>query len=287
MSARRLAARVLVRVWEEGAFAAPALDAELARASDLDTRDAALCTELVYGVLRTEAALEQRVLAAARRGELNLTPPARAHLLIGAYSLLFLDRVPAFAAVSEAVAGVTEHDERAGGFANAVLRRVADVEPVAGGAPDERRPTLQEAIAASAPGWLRGSLRRALGGAAPRRTSARDRCRPRSACACGPARIATHGWRACAKRRRPRRSSPAPSHRAPSWCAVRATCAACLGQAARGSCRRRARSWWRWPPGRGLASGCSTPAPATATSRGSWRTTWGRPARSTPPTCRP
>jgi 16S rRNA (cytosine967-C5)-methyltransferase len=161
--ARDLAARVLVRVWDDGAFAAPALDAELGRASDLDARDAGLCTELVYGVLRTEAVLEQRVLAAARRGELNLSSPARAHLFIGVYSLLFLDRVPAFAAVSEAVAGVAAHDERAGGFANAVLRRLAAPEPAVPGARAERRLTLQEASAASAPGWLRGALRRSIG----------------------------------------------------------------------------------------------------------------------------
>lgn len=172
--ARRLAARVLVRVWEEGAFAAPALDGELARATAgdgargerLDPRDAGLCTELVYGVLRTEGLLEQRILAAAKRGELRLVSPARAHLLIGAYSLLFLDRVPAFAAVSEAVDGVRASDERAAGFANAVLRRLAQDVGAGNDAPPGKgsaRPTLQEATAASAPGWLRGSLRRALG----------------------------------------------------------------------------------------------------------------------------
>lgn len=161
MTARALAARVLVRVWERGAFASAALDGELRREQP-DPRDGALATELVYGVLRTEAALEERLLAAARRRTLKLPPEARAHLFMGAYALLFLDRVPSFAAVSEAVAGVAAAaDERASGFANAVLRRIAAT-------PSAERPKLVEAVSASAPGWLRGALRRALGRAGAR-----------------------------------------------------------------------------------------------------------------------
>ena len=50
--ARDVAAHVLVRVEKDDAFAAAALDAELARAVQLDARDRALATELVYGTLR-------------------------------------------------------------------------------------------------------------------------------------------------------------------------------------------------------------------------------------------
>jgi 16S rRNA (cytosine967-C5)-methyltransferase len=76
---------------------------------------------------------------------------------MAAYALAFLDRVPAFAAVSEAVAGArAAGGERVAGFANAVLRRLSE-ETAA------KRPALADAIAASAPGWLRGALRRSLG----------------------------------------------------------------------------------------------------------------------------
>lgn len=156
-NARDVAARVLVRVWDEGAFAAAALDAELRRAHGLDPRDAALATELVYGVLRTRAWLEERIAALSARGRKKLDAEAQAHLDMGAYSIAFLDRIPTFAAVSEAVRGVSEAtDPRVGGYANAVLRRLADEV-------EKKRPALEEAIAASAPGWLRGALRRALG----------------------------------------------------------------------------------------------------------------------------
>lgn len=156
--AREVAAAVLLRVFTEDAFASAALDAELKRRPQLDPRDVGLATELVYGVLRTEAMLDERIAAlAARRGYAS-DPLVFAHLLMGAYQICFLDRVPVFAVVSEAVAGVSERaGERVGGFANAVLRKLS-VEIEARG-----RPSLEETIAASAPGWLRGSLRRAIG----------------------------------------------------------------------------------------------------------------------------
>ena len=158
--ARALAARVLGRVWGSDAFAAAALDAELRRASGLDPRDAGLATELVYGVLRAQPFLEERIaeLAVSRRWAGD--PVVRAHLLMGAYSLLFLDRIPTFAAVSEAVAAIhAASDARVAAFANAVLRRMAGEVRAPGHAP----PAMTAAVVASAPGWLRGALRRSLG----------------------------------------------------------------------------------------------------------------------------
>lgn len=157
-AARAIAAEVLVRVWVDGAFAAAALDAEIRRRPQVDPRDAGLATELVYGVLRTEAYLEERIAALASRGTGAPDPRVRAHLLMGAYSIAFLDKVPVFAAVSEAVNGArAAADGRVGGFVNAVLRRLSG--QIEGGG----RPAAADAIAASAPGWLRGALRRSLG----------------------------------------------------------------------------------------------------------------------------
>ncbi|MFT3766615.1 MAG: transcription antitermination factor NusB [Minicystis sp.] len=154
--ARAAAVEVLARVWESSAFAAVALDAELRR-DDLDPRDAALATELVYGVLRTEAYLDDRVAALASRKTWAKDARVRAHVLVAAYTLSFLDRIPTFAAVSEAVAGArAAGGERVAGFANAVLRKLAS--EVEG-----KRPALADAVMASAPGWLRGALRRSLG----------------------------------------------------------------------------------------------------------------------------
>ncbi len=155
--ARAAAAEVIARVFEAGAFAAPALDAELGRRA-VDPRDAALATELVYGVLRTEGWLDERLAALAPRKAWAKDPRVRAHLLIAAYTIAFLDRVPTFAAVSEAVEGArAAGGERAAGFANAVLRRLA------AGIEGQARPAIASAVAGAAPGWLRGALRRSIG----------------------------------------------------------------------------------------------------------------------------
>ena len=157
-SARTIAAEVLVRVHEDQAFASAALDAELRRSAGLDPRDAAVATELVYGVLRTEAWLDERIAEQSSKGRGLSSTRARAELHIGVYSLAFLDRVPSFAAVSEAVDGVrAEAGEGAGRYANAVLRGLADRFDAG------KRPSLEDAIVASAPGWLRGALRRSIG----------------------------------------------------------------------------------------------------------------------------
>ncbi|WP_437632995.1 RsmB/NOP family class I SAM-dependent RNA methyltransferase [Sorangium sp. So ce854] len=158
---RAVAARVLARVWGSDAFASAALDAELRRAPALDPRDVGLTTELVYGVLRAQGALEARIAELAAKGRWTTDPLVRAHVLMGAYSLCFLDRVPPFAAVSEAVDGAqSAGGPRVGAFANAVLRRLAAAVESGG------RPPLADAVVTSAPGWLRGALRRSLGRAA-------------------------------------------------------------------------------------------------------------------------
>ena len=155
--ARAIAARVLCRVWEEDAVAAAALDAELARTASRDPRDAGLATELTYGVLRTQGYVEERIAALAPSKRWAADPVVRAHLLMASYTLLFLDRIPPFAAVSEAVSAISAAaGQRVGAFANAVLRKLAD-EARTG------RPALTDAVVASTPGWLRGGLRRALG----------------------------------------------------------------------------------------------------------------------------
>ncbi|MBI4701756.1 MAG: Sun protein [Deltaproteobacteria bacterium] len=156
--ARTVAARVLVRVWQRGAFAAAALDAELLRHPELGEREARLCTELCYGVLRTGPELERRLDAYAPRQGWKRQPLVRAALLVAAYSLCFLDRVPSFAAVSAAVDAVARNaDRRAAGFANAVLRRLAAELERAG------RPALEAAALASVPAWLRDRIDASVG----------------------------------------------------------------------------------------------------------------------------
>lgn len=155
VSARNTAAKILLRALEGGAFAAAALDAELARNLDLDVRDRALVTELVFGTLRYRVGLLEVLKKSVKKvPEGNV----QAHLLIAMYQLAFLDRVPGFAAVNEAVESVRGHKgQQVAGFVNAVLRGFArDLET--------RRDVLRSHIAdKSLPRWAAERLKASVG----------------------------------------------------------------------------------------------------------------------------
>jgi 16S rRNA (cytosine967-C5)-methyltransferase len=154
VGARGVAVSVLQAVFGEGAFTAQVLDTELSRLPDLDPRDRALATELCYGVLRTWRVLERRLLEFAQRGIGVGADRVRIELLVAAYQLLLLDRVPAFAVVHDTVERVGSYTNRqVSGFVNALLRRLAAGPKL----------TADQAIEESAPQWLFWELVRTLG----------------------------------------------------------------------------------------------------------------------------
>jgi 16S rRNA (cytosine967-C5)-methyltransferase len=156
-TARGIAETALTRVLEDGAFGAAALEAELERYPQLEARDRALATTLLYGTLRTLPWLESKLDAHAAKSVSKQRPRIRAALAIGAFQVLLLDRIPPYAAVTEAVSAVREAgDQKVAGFANAILRKVAA--SVAGG-----RPAMGDAVRGSIPAWLVRSLEGSLG----------------------------------------------------------------------------------------------------------------------------
>jgi 16S rRNA (cytosine967-C5)-methyltransferase len=154
MSGRRIAFEVLRRVEEGGAYASRALDSALGAAGAIDSREAGLATELVYGTLRRALALDAALAPHSRRPLADLDPAARVALRLGAYELLFL-RTPAHAAVGEAVglARTVQHG-RASGYVNAVLRAFArDPRPPAS-PPLDTDPAGHVAAAEALPRWI-------------------------------------------------------------------------------------------------------------------------------------
>jgi len=150
---REAATRVLLRVTDEGAYAAAVLDAEIRRAG-LDRRDAALATEIVYGTLRALGAVDAALGAFLTRPGEKLDAHTRAALRAATYQILCLARVPPHAAVDAAVGIVRrKRGPKLAGLANAVLRKVAATRPA------EPAPPVRLA----APAWLERSLREALG----------------------------------------------------------------------------------------------------------------------------
>jgi 16S rRNA (cytosine967-C5)-methyltransferase len=153
-SARTLARGVLARVERDGAYAGRALAAALDRARALSSEDRALATDLVYGVLRRRARLDRALDAFAKTGTSSLDPAVRIALRTAAYQMLFLDRVPDYAAVDEAVEACKSIGGRGvAGFANALLRRLGrSGEPPLPDAATEPAGYLEAAI--GFPPWL-------------------------------------------------------------------------------------------------------------------------------------
>ncbi|MBL8627248.1 MAG: 16S rRNA (cytosine(967)-C(5))-methyltransferase RsmB [Myxococcales bacterium] len=181
-SAREVARRVVGRVGERGAWATLALGGELAVA-DLDERDRRFATELTYGTLRHQLRLERALAAHADLRKAR--PPVRAALLVAAHQILFL-RVPAHAAVDDAVAAVRgRFGPKLAGFVNAVLRKLAAtgepplptdprerlavehglarwlVDEVAAQVPPDELAAAVAGLTAPAPLWIRVNRRRA------------------------------------------------------------------------------------------------------------------------------
>lgn len=122
---------MLFRIEKDGAWAAPTLDREIDRAQ-LDPRDAALSTEIVYGALRVLPALDVALRATMDRPPRKLDAWLQATLRAAAYQLLHLARVPPHAVVHDAVELVRrERGSRLSGFANALLRKLALTRPEA------------------------------------------------------------------------------------------------------------------------------------------------------------
>ena len=121
-SVRQLASEILFKVDTRKAYADILLDQAL-RTTALDERDRALLTELTYGTLRWRGAIDARLSRHLRRPLAEIDAPIRSLLRLTCYQLIYLDRIPPYAAVNEAVElAKALGGRKAAGFANGVLR---------------------------------------------------------------------------------------------------------------------------------------------------------------------
>jgi len=128
------------------------LDSAMSR---FDERDQGLLNELVMGSLRWLRRLDQVIAAASSRRFDQIEERLHAPLRIAAYQLLFLDRVPAHAAVHEAVEQAHQLTHRGGAsFANGVLRSIARAPRLEDWPVKEADPVRRLAIEMSHPDFL-------------------------------------------------------------------------------------------------------------------------------------
>ena len=119
---RQLASEILLKVDTRKAYADVLLDHSLKDAA-LSDRDRALLTELTYGTLRWRGKIDARLNLYLRSSLEDTDPFIRNLLRVTFYQLLFLDKIPDYAAVNEAVQlGKAHGGDKVAGFVNAVLR---------------------------------------------------------------------------------------------------------------------------------------------------------------------
>ncbi len=147
----------------EGGGAQEALERSAGEAG-LSARDKALSYEIMMGVLR-----ERRVLDAALRSLAGFSFTALEEGLqdfarLGAYQILFLDRVPIYAAV-DATVGATRRElgARAAGYCNAVLKDLARVFPAGKSSLAWLCEKMDLEERYSMPGWLARLVKRQYG----------------------------------------------------------------------------------------------------------------------------
>lgn len=124
-SAREAALIILERCRRDGAFS-DALLSSVIEGSSLSARDAALAARLSYGTLQNMALCDFYISCYADNAG-KIEPKVRDILRLSVYQILFMDKVPDRAAVSEGVELCRSLGySRASGFVNAVLRKIAD-----------------------------------------------------------------------------------------------------------------------------------------------------------------
>lgn len=121
-----------------------------------DKSDRSLATELVNGVLRLRLKLDHTISRCYRHDFNKAAPVVRNILRLGAYQLLFLDKVPVWAAVDECVKLAKKYKGRhISGLVNGVLRKIASESAPSLDSALKKKPLYKRlSIEQSHPEWL-------------------------------------------------------------------------------------------------------------------------------------
>lgn len=124
MTARSAAVKALLAIQEQGGYSNIVLE-ELLTSVDLPAADRALASRLLYGVTERRLTLDYLLNQTSSTPVKKMDPAVREILRVGVYQLVYLDKIPAFAAINEAVGQTRQFGvPRLSGFVNGVLRQV-------------------------------------------------------------------------------------------------------------------------------------------------------------------
>lgn len=150
-NARQIAFEVLIKMHRNDAYSNIELDSAL-KNSGFDKRDCALVSALVYGVTERLITIDYNI-EKHLTGRINkLKPEVLVILRLGAYQILFSDKIPNSAAVNESVKlAKNNRCAFAAGLCNAVLRAVGKSGLLL---PDDKDKTEYLSVKYSFPRWL-------------------------------------------------------------------------------------------------------------------------------------
>lgn len=149
-SPRQKAFEILLKIHNSNAYSNLTLDTYLQK-DDMEIRDKAFVSALVYGVCERQLTLDYNLSKYLKQPIKKLKPEVLISLRLGAYQLLFMDKIPASAAINESV-NLTKANRAAfaSGLVNAVLRNVSRNGIVL---PDEKNDNYLS-VKYSCPKWL-------------------------------------------------------------------------------------------------------------------------------------
>ena len=123
MDAREVALLTLYTCQRQGGWSDGVLKKQIA-AANLDSRDAALATNLCFGVIQNQMLLDFYLSKFSSIPLNRMENKVLQSLRLGVYQMLFLSKIPHSAAVDRSVAMAKQHSKnpRASGMVNAILR---------------------------------------------------------------------------------------------------------------------------------------------------------------------
>lgn len=123
VNARKVAFDAIMKIERDSAFSNLTIDSFLDKC-EMETRDKSFASALFYGVIERRITLDYNLSLYLQKPLNRLKPEAVIILRMGAYQLLFMDKVPSSAAVNESVKLAKKYCSYASGLINAVLRKI-------------------------------------------------------------------------------------------------------------------------------------------------------------------
>ncbi len=122
---REIALKILYKIDKEGAYSNIALNEELDKNKQLDSRDVGLISEIVYGVTNWKLSIDTIIEKYSKIKIKKISPWIINIIRMGIYQIIWLDKIPKSASVNESVNLAKRYGHQASSnFVNAILRKI-------------------------------------------------------------------------------------------------------------------------------------------------------------------